>query len=1360
MNKRFLAIVTILLMLFSCISPAAKASAEELPNPYKIEGNDKDIEKEIGDKILGGWTQYKIENPANFTNGIHVSDDGMLKVNLTFDGNNVSWTYAEGNSAYVGFVFVKAANGGYLYSYDGNGDIFENLHGLEGHAISHISFYYQQAYSLKVLKVDKSDINKKLSGAEFTLTKDGDTAFSKVETTGNDGYATFSGLAAGTYHVKETVAPSGYDLSTEIKDVTLPNNGGDAEITFEDSKTPPPKTYSIKVLKVDKSDNSVITTGAEFTLTKDGNTTFSKIETTGNDGYAAFSNLEAGTYHLKETKAPSGYDLSTEVKDITLPNNGGDAEISFADTKTTSKKYSIKVVKVDLSDNNIQLEGAEFSLTKENDDKFAKQTGITEEDGTVTFSNLETGTYYVTETKAPDGYDITTTEAQKIVLPDATSSDGNVEFKFYDKMQETKKYSIKVIKVDESDKITQLPGAEFTLTKENDTNFKKTGITGDDGTVTFGDLIAGKYYVTETKAPDGYNISTTESREIVLPNSKSNDGNVEFKFYDSKKEPPKYSIKVIKIDDSDEETQLPGAEFTLTKENDTNFKKTGITGDDGTVTFGDLIAGKYYVTETKAPDGYNISTTEAQEIVLPDATSSNGNVEFKFYDSKKEPPKYSIKVIKVDESDKITQLKGAEFTLTKENDTNFKKTGITGDDGTVTFGDLIAGKYYVTETKAPDGYNISTTESREIVLPNSKSNDGNVEFKFYDSKKEPPKYSIKVLKVDKSDRSIITTGAEFILTMDENKEFSQTGITGTDGYATFSGLTAGTYHLKETKAPNGYDLSTEVKNITLPSNGGNAEITFEDIKTPPPNVYSLKAIKVDASNESIYLSGAVFELTKKDDSSFKQSKTTGTDGYVIFDNLPEATYYIKETAAPEGYEISPTTYIVNFESLKQDYIVRFFDSRKDTTKYNLTVLKLDEDEEFKPLSGAEFTLTKKDNTSFKQTGITGTNGQFTFTNLEAGTYYVQETKAPDGYELPTNIETVVLPSNKEVGDAGVIFRDKKQDTVKYGIKVIKIDLSDNKTQLPGAEFTLTSLEDKNFKQTGITGSDGTCTFTNLVPGTYYVTETKAPAGYEIATSTQTVSVPFNDGNAEVKFYDSRHVTFRYNITAVKVDENDNSKLQGAEFTLTKQYDSSFKQTGITGSDGTVIFNNLLAGTYYVEETKAPAGYEISKKVETIVLPSSNGDAVVTFNDKKQLEEKYSLKIFKVDTSDKNKKLVGAEFTLTKDGDKSFSKTGITGSDGSVTFDNLTAGTYSVEETKAPDGYEISTLTQTVTLPSQDKNVEITFYDDPSENEIPIIDEPEPGAEPILPKTGELPPELFYGFGAAFVLLGIYLKKRK
>jgi uncharacterized surface anchored protein len=1096
LKKRFLAIVTILLMIFSFMSPVAKASAGELENPLLIGGNDKKDNTEFTNIVnLSVWTQYKIEE--NFESKIYTV--GPLKIRVTFSGNDggqptsVSWSYVEGNSAYVGFVFVKGGNSGdakeldgksYLYSYDGNGDAFEGLH-APGNSISHVSFYYKQAYSIKVLKVDKSNGSIIKTGAEFTLTEDGNAAFSKNGITGTDGYAVFSDLEAGTYHVKETKAPSGYDLSAEIKDITLPKDDGNAEITFEDTQTPPPpppKTYSIKVLKVDKSDGSKKLSGAEFTLTKDGDAAFSKPETTGPDGYAVFSDLEAGTYHVKETKAPSGYDLSTEIKDVTLPNNGGDAEITFDDTQTPPMTYSIKVLKVDKSDGS-----------------------------------------------------------------------------------------------------KKLSGAEFTLTKDGDAAFSKPEITGTDGYAVFSDLEAGTYHVKETKAPGGYVLST-EVKDVTLPD---NGGNAEITFEDTQTPPPTtYSIKVLKVDNNDNSKKLTGAEFTLTKEGDAAFSKIGITGTDGYAVFSDLEAGTYHVKETKAPGGYVLST-EIKDVTLPD---NGGNAEITFEDTQTPPPP------------------------------------------------------------------------------------------------PPTTYSIKVLKVDNNDNSKKLTGAEFTLTKEGNAAFSKIGITGTDGYAVFSDLEAGTYHVKETKAPNGYDLSTEIKDITLPDNGGNAEITFEDTQTPPPP--------------------------------------------------PPTTYSIK-------------------------------------------VLKVDKSDGSKKLSGAEFILTKEGDPDFSKTGITGTDGYAVFSNLEAGTYHVKETKAPSGYVLSTVTKNVTLPNND--GDAEITFEDVHETPpppppTTYSMKVLKVDKSDVSKKLSGAEFTLTKDGDTAFSKTGTTGTDGYAVFSNLEAGIYHLRETKAPSGYDLSTETKNVTLPNNDGNAEITFEDGHETPPpppppTYNIKAIKVDDSDNSKLQGAEFTLTKQNSTSFKQTGITGLDGTVTFNNLLAGTYYVEETKAPEGYEISKKVETIVLPSGNGDVTVTFNDKKQIEEKYSIKIFKVDTSDKNKKLVGAEFTLTKDGDQSFKQTGITGADGSVVFDDLTAGTYNVQETKAPDGYEISTLTQTLTLPSENKNAEITFYDDPSEvipeepipgsePEIPVTDEPVPGAEPVLPKTGELPPELFYGLGAAFILAGIFMKKHK
>lgn len=75
---------------------------------------------------------------------------------------------------------------------------------------------------------------------------------------------------------------------------------------------------------------------------------------------------------------------------------------------------------------------------------------------------------------------------------------------------------------------------------------------------------------------------------------------------------------------------------------------------------------------------------------------------------------------------------------------------------------------------------------------------------------------------------------------------------------------------------------------------------------------------------------------------------------------------------------------------------------------------------------------------------------------------------------------------------------------------------------------------------------------------------------------------------------------------------------------------------------------------------------------------------------------YAIKVYKYDTNT-DKPLAGAEFTL-KDSEGKTIATGTTGEDGYFTFDGLDAGTYTIVETKAPEGYMDSKTEQTVTIP--------------------------------------------------------------
>ena len=86
--------------------------------------------------------------------------------------------------------------------------------------------------------------------------------------------------------------------------------------------------------------------------------------------------------------------------------------------------------------------------------------------------------------------------------------------------------------------------------------------------------------------------------------------------------------------------------------------------------------------------------------------------------------------------------------------------------------------------------------------------------------------------------------------------------------------------------------------------------------------------------------------------------------------------------------------------------------------------------------------------------------------------------------------------------------------------------------------------------------------------------------------------------------------FTFELTVVKVDANNTAtKLSDAGFTLYTDNTCNTEATNgaevLTGTDGTATFTGLKAGTYYLKETTAPAGYNINSTVYTIVI-SDNG----------------------------------------------------------------------------------------------------------------------------------------------------------
>lgn len=359
--------------------------------------------------------------------------------------------------------------------------------------------------------------------------------------------------------------------------------------------------------------------------------------------------------------------------------------------------------------------------------------------------------------------------------------------------------------------------------------------------------------------------------------------------------------------------------------------------------------------------------------------------------------------------------------------------------------------------------------------------------------------------------------------------------------------------------------------------------------------------------------------------------------------------------------------------------------------------------------------------------------------LDAGTYYLKETKNPKGYALNNSVVSVVVKANESswIGSNGE-FKDYPQaDPV--GILLGKVDKETNKNKpqgsasLAGAEFTVKyykGLYDSDPAKSGQiparswvlkTDKDGFAyldsdykvsgddfyMFGNIatIPvGTITIQETKAPTGYFINNEVFVRKIEANGKDQYVSTYNQPTVNekvIKFDIK--KVQAGTSTPVSGAVFRHTLPNGST--EDLETNSTGEITITGLASGTHKIKEIKSPDGYQLNPNEVVFNVASStgkitftsgtnslvtqgtkdSGDGYATFSDK---VNPFNLKITK--TNEHGKVLKGAEFTVYSDADcKNVVDTQTSDEKGLLTFKNLDVEkTYYFKETKAPQGYRI------------------------------------------------------------------------
>lgn len=1132
-------------------------------------------------------------------------------------------------------------------------------------------------------------------------------------TTDKEGKASVSNLYLGKYYLKEITPPVGYLLDEEEHDVNCDYEGDQVEtvkrntVSKEDVIKQPfqlikaadnDKTdadllkgagfsaYLISSLTVKDDGSYDFTNATPIVLTEDGKTEMFTDER----GYACSIPIPYGRYIVRETTTPHNF-MPVDDFIVTVTENSTTPQV-WRVLLDDEFKAKLKIVKQDDETKQpVLLANTEFKVYDLDAKKYVEQVTtypntvvhksyFTDENGYLILpESLKCGNYRIEEVSAPDGY-----------------------------TQNTQYVEIKV----------------------------------DKNTAYQMDSVSGDAIITVT-----YENHPVKGKLVIHKSGET--------------------LKSFKKDFVYEETSLEGAEFEIYAAEDIftpdhqvdeqgnrhviyakdTLVKTVTTNKNGEAVIKDLPLGKYRVKETKAPAGF-VLNPDSQEVSFIYKDQNTPEIEEKLEFSN-ERQKVELSVEKQD-AETGKALKGATFGLyNKEAISSGDKVVVKADTllqeitsnekGKAAFTlDLPLGRYYVKELQAPAGY-VSSDEILEFDATYQGQDVKTIKLKSV--KKNQPT-TVEVTKAD------ITTGTELdgasmsVLDKDGNVIDSWTSVK--DSPHVIKRLQVGkTYILREELAPYGYLRATDVE-FTISDTAEVQKVKMEDevpvarllvnkkgefldsvslldnakgmiehlfnyvtgnLTDVTFNVYAAEAIRAADGVSADYY--AADELVG--------SITTDGNGIAQMDNLPLGRYYIVEKETAHGYVLDNEPRYVDLTYRDQDtpLVTYSADWQNARQRVQVEVLKKEKDSD-KVLSGAIFGLYAADDIVSSKGKVllakdtlielktTDEDGKIQFVaDLPVDSrYYIKELAAPDGYvtdQEPQEFTFEYQGSGTSVAEYAFTFEDE-QTTVELS----KADLTDKK-ELPGASLKVTD-EDGNTVDEWVSKEEAHIIKGLIVGKKYKMTETKPADGYVTAES-----IEFTVENTkEVQKHQMLDDVTKVEIS--KKDITDSSEVPGAKLIILDK--DGKKVESWTSTDKPHMVEKLPVGEYTLREEQAPDGYLIAEDVKFTVKDTGKVQKV-----KMKDAHPYGKLVIKKTDSTSKAALSGAEFELReKESGKVVEKL-VTDKTGTATSGKLPIATYkngkvekTVEyilvETKAPNGYELSSKKEEIRFEYKDGKTKV------------------------------------------------------
>lgn len=1193
----------------------------------------------------------------------------------------------------------------YEYDYAGPGSAQHPAYDVQSIIIGDLTVT-RERYQMTVKKVDATNPNLALPGARF-LVQNANGTFSQEVVTGSDGTVTLTNLEASTYSVTELDPPDNYQIDNAGPQyVVLPSATGEttATVTFTDT---PIRTGEGSIRKVDADDPTKGLAGAVIKIEGVDNE-FVGTYITGAGGYledVPWDAMPIGSFVASEVTPPNGYTTSNDpdkVRQEFYWDGKHDVDLIFEN----DAKVKVQLIKLDDSDD--PIEGAVFNVVK---DGQVVATEATDADGSIIVPNVTEGMYAFFEVSVPAPY----AKLQQPVIAhvDQATVDGGgtVTVTAVDQMLPT----LTILKRDgQTGEV--VPGAVFEITGIH-YGYHMDVTTGPDGTATLTGLPVDSYEVTEISVPDPYVVAAEPTQTIWL-----GPGDDRQLIFDNLKQP---ELTIAKVDAADSTTPIPGTVFRI-EGVDSDYQHDVTTGQDGTVTLR-VQPGTYQITELSVPAPYYLPDKDADRVQT--ITLNAGDEKEVTFKDHKAP---ELTIYKVD-SIAGAPVEGARFHVT------YTSNGEAADaPDSYDFGEIVTdangeiklheqgqrlypGEFTIEEVEPAPGFQMKEPTRQTVILHGGESK--TVRFE------NTPLNAIIVEKYDSVTGEALA-GATFQLrflggTSGTGGTIIGQKVTGQNGTAIWTGLTAGTYILEEVDPADGYSIIQSSETVYLADSGEQSVITVR-FQNMPDGILLVR--KVCATNPSVTLPNAEFKVTYADGTLIGDSNgifRTDENGEIRIEGLaPGKSVIVTEVSAPPGYIIDTQSQTVQ---IKEGRTVTL--TFKNQPKGELIIQKRDS-ATMQPLPGAEFRVATAagcevgldgviGDSTLTQNGIftTDSNGEIRITNLAPGAYVISEIRSPSGYVMDAPSTNVVIG---EGGDTQtVVITNSKAGS-------LVIDKRDSLTGEPleGVTFKVTTstgefVPDENgyISSNGLykTDKDGKIQIDGVV-GTLVVTEVETIPGYTIDPAHQTQTVQVNPNDTQTLYFTNTPST---TLVIEKYIEGTTTPLEGVTFLVT---DSSGAVVGpsngkyITDEAGRIVIDDLEPGTTVTaREIKTLEGYVLDGAPKSIKIKAGEVQTLRFYNSKQG-----TLVIRKLD-SETHEPLAGVEFELTyadggyvDDANGHLSSKGLytTDQNGEIRISGVT-GTIVIKETKTIEGYTIDEATriQTVEVNPEDTQT-ITVYNDP------------------------------------------------